>query len=218
MACEQPRYEVTQRFPGFELRDHAPFVVAESEVDASHAEAGNKGFRRLAGYILGKNRGARRIAMTAPVAEVATGDPDHYLIQFMMPSDVTLDTLPEPLDERIHFRQVPARRVAAIRYSGTWSERRYRSHLDELRSALGREHLESVGEPVWARYDPPFKPWFLRRWPETRSGGPAAMPGWSSRSWTSPTSPRCAATWRAPASRRSTRWSTTPASCRRAGF
>jgi hypothetical protein len=177
MAYEQPRYEVTQRFPGFELRDYAPFVVAETEVEASHAEAGNKGFRRLAGYIFGKNKGARRIAMTAPVAEaraskiamtapvaeVATGEPDHFLIQFMMPSDLTLDTLPLPLDERIHFRQVPARRVAAIRYSGTWSERRYRSHLDKLRSALGREHLESVGEPVWARYDPPFKPWFLRR-------------------------------------------------------
>jgi hypothetical protein len=101
--------------------------------------------------------------MTAPVAEVATGAPDHFLIQFMMPSDFTLDTLPEPLDERIHFRQVQARRVAAIRYSGTWSERRYRIHLDKLRSALGREHLEAVGEPVWARYDPPFKPWFLRR-------------------------------------------------------
>jgi hypothetical protein len=177
MAYEQPRYEVTQRFPGFELRDYAPFVVAETEVEASHAEAGNKGFRRLAGYIFGKNKGARRIAMTAPVAEarasriamtapvaeVATGDPEHFLIQFMMPSDFTIDTLPEPLDERIHFRQVPARRVAAIRYSGTWSERRYRSHLDKLRSALDQEHLEALGEPVWARYDPPFKPWFLRR-------------------------------------------------------
>jgi hypothetical protein len=177
MAYEQPRYEVTQRFPGFELRDYAPFVVAETEVEASHAEAGNEGFRRLAGYIFGKNKGARRIAMTAPVAEarasriamtapvaeVATGEPDHFLIQFMMPSDFTLDTLPEPLDERIHFRQVPARRVAAIRYSGTWSERRYRSHLEKLRAALSREHLEALGEPVWARYDPPFKPWFLRR-------------------------------------------------------
>jgi hypothetical protein len=163
MAYEQPRYEVTKRFPSFELRDYAPFVVAETEVEASHAEAGNQGFRRLAGYIFGKNKGARRIAMTAPVAEVATGEPDHFLIQFMMPSDFTLDTLPEPLDERIHFRQVPARRVAAIRYSGTWSERRYRSHLDKLRLALGQEQLELVGEPVWARYDPPFKPWFLRR-------------------------------------------------------
>ena len=23
--------------------------------------------------------------------------------------------------------------------------------------------LEEAGEPIWARYDPPFKPWFLRR-------------------------------------------------------
>jgi hypothetical protein len=99
MAYEQPRFEVTKRFSDFELRDYQPYVIAETEVEASHAGAGNEGFRRLAGYIFGKNKGARkiamtapvtearatRIAMTAPVAEVATGDPDHFLIQFMMP-------------------------------------------------------------------------------------------------------------------------------------
>lgn len=28
---------------------------------------------------------------------------------------------------------------------------------------VGRSGLTTVGEPVWARYDPPWKPWFLRR-------------------------------------------------------
>jgi hypothetical protein len=177
VAYEQPRYEVTQRFPGFELRDYQSYLVAETEVEAGHAEAGNEGFRRLAGYIFGKHRGARtmaltvpaaqasatRIAMTAPVAEVATAAPDRFLIQFMMPSDFTLDTLPEPLDERIRFRQVPARRVAALRYSGVWSERRYQKHLQQLRAAMAEQGLAGASEPVWARYDPPFKPWFLRR-------------------------------------------------------
>jgi len=40
MAYEQPRYDVTQRFPGFELRDYSPCVVAETDVEASHAGAG----------------------------------------------------------------------------------------------------------------------------------------------------------------------------------
>jgi len=69
MAYEQPRYEVTQRFSGFELRDYATFVVAETEVEASHAEAGSKGFRLLAGYIFGKNKGERSLQMTAPVTQ-----------------------------------------------------------------------------------------------------------------------------------------------------
>jgi hypothetical protein len=177
MAIDQPGYHVGKSYPDFELRDYPPFLVAETEVEGSRAEAGNQGFRRLAGYIFGGNKGARRIPMTAPVGEVAatriamtapvgqmaSGVPGSFLIQFTMPAEFALDTLPEPLDDRIRFRQVPARRVAAIRYSGTWSEGRYRTHLERLRAALAREGLEAVGEPVWARYDPPFKPWFLRR-------------------------------------------------------
>lgn len=178
MAYEQPRYTVEKQARDVELRRYEPFIVAETEVAGSQAHAGREGFRRLAGYIFGKNRGKQRVDMTAPVAEAAstripmtapvTEAPspdggDRFVIQFMMPSELTLATLPEPLDERIRFREVPARRMAAIRYSGTWSERRYREHLDRLRAAIAREGLEQTGEPVWARYDPPFKPWFLRR-------------------------------------------------------
>jgi len=58
---------------------------------------------------------------------------------------------------------VPARRVAALTYSGTWAESRYLEHLSRLRQAMQREGLQPAGEPVWARYDPPFMPWFLRK-------------------------------------------------------
>ena len=49
-----------------------------------------------------------------------------------------------------------------LRYSGTWSEANYNAHLQALRAAVAREHLIVTGDPLWARYDPPFKPWFLR--------------------------------------------------------
>jgi hypothetical protein len=102
--------------------------------------------------------------MTAPVAELrAPGASDRFVIQFMLPSELTLSTVPEPLDDRVRFREIPSRHVAAIRYSGSWSERRYREHLHRLLDAIARERLEPVGAPIWARYDPPFKPWFLRR-------------------------------------------------------
>ena len=69
---------------------------------------------------------------------------------------------PQPTDERIRLRGVPARTVAAIRYTGFWSRSRYDVHEQRLREWIQRRGLESVGEPVWARYDPPFMPWFLR--------------------------------------------------------
>jgi hypothetical protein len=164
MAIEKPQYRVVQELQGIEVREYAPYLVAEIEVPGSREEAGNAGFRRLAAYIFGKNRGEKKIAMTAPVSQQERLDegPSTWVIQFMMPSEYARDTLPEPLDPAIRFREVPARRVVALRYSGRWSEERYLEKLAELRAAMGREGLRAVGEPVWARYDPPFMPWFLR--------------------------------------------------------
>jgi SOUL heme-binding protein len=178
MAIEKPKYRVVQELQGIEVREYAPYLVAETEVTGTREEAGNAGFRRLASYIFGKNRGEKKIAMTAPVtqqkgariamaAPVAQQErpdrgPSTWVIQFMVPSEYTRDNLPEPLDPAIRFHEVPARRVAVLRYSGTWSERRYLEKLAELRAAMERKGLRGVGEPVWARYDPPFMPWFLR--------------------------------------------------------
>ncbi len=178
MAIEKPQYRVVQELPGIEVREYAPYLVAETEVSGSREEAGNAGFRRLADYIFGKNRGEKKIAMTAPVAqqegkriamtapvaqqELPGGGPSTWVIQFMMPSEYARDTLPDPLDPAIRFREVPARRVAVLRYSGTWSEERYLEKLAELKAAMEKAGLRAVGEPVWARYDPPFMPWFLR--------------------------------------------------------
>lgn len=175
MAIEKPVHRVVQRHEDFEVRDYAPTVVAETEVVGTREEAGNEGFRRLAGYIFGKNRGERRIEMTAPVAQSegtriamtapvaqAAGAPGTFVLRFTMPSRWTLATLPEPLDERVVLRALPGRRVAAWRYSGGWSVERYEEELARFRAALAREGLSTTGEPTWARYDPPWVPWFMR--------------------------------------------------------
>jgi hypothetical protein len=184
VAIEQPAYRVERTYEDFEIRTYPPYLVAETETSGNRGEAANEGFRRLAAYIFGNNRvqaklamtapvtqaAATRIAMTAPVTQVETdrggvGDgagEGKWVIQFAMPSPFTLETLPVPLDPAIRLREMPARRLAVLRYSGSWSEARYEEHLRRLRQALAREDLTAVGEPVWARYDPPFKPWFLR--------------------------------------------------------
>jgi hypothetical protein len=174
MAIEEPQYEVVRAYDGFEVRRYAPTIVAQTAVQAGLEDAGNEAFRILAGYIFGKNKGERKIAMTAPVAQTPakiamtapvaqTAAGDAMIVQFTMPREWTLDTLPEPVDTRVELKAVPSRTVAVIRYSGTWSEARYVEHLDKLKAALARENLRWTGEPVWARYNPPMMPWFLRR-------------------------------------------------------
>jgi len=99
--------------------------------------------------------------MTAPVTQTAAAG--GYVVQFVLPKDVTLATAPEPLDPRVMLREEPARQVAVIRYSGFWSQDNYDEHLTKLKAALQAADLSWSGEPVFSRYNPPFMPWFLRR-------------------------------------------------------
>ena len=56
-----------------------------------------------------------------------------------------------------------ARKMAAIRYSGTWNRKRYEERRDLLMEWVQERRWGILGDPIWARYDPPFMPWFLRR-------------------------------------------------------
>jgi hypothetical protein len=102
-----------------------------------------------------------KMAMTAPVTQSATRAGTR--VQFVLPAGVTLATAPEPLDPRVRLREEPAATWAVIRYSGSWSQARYDEHVQALRAALAAAGVATEGEPVWARYNGPMTPWFLRR-------------------------------------------------------
>lgn len=102
-----------------------------------------------------------KIAMTAPVGQ--RQETNGWSVSFMMPASYTLKTLPAPIDPTLTVREVPARRMAVIRYSGVWSEERYLANKDRLESWIREKGLTAIGQPVWARYNPPFTLWFLRR-------------------------------------------------------
>jgi hypothetical protein len=175
-AIEEPAYEVIRNIGAVEVRQYAPYVVAEVLVAGSAAEAGSRAFPILAGYIFGKNKGENRLAMTAPVTQTAapiklemtapvtqSAAPGGYLVQFVLPKGVTLANAPEPIDQRVTLRQVQPSRVAVIRYSGFWSDANYNEHLALLQETLRRAGVKWSGEPIYSRYNSPFTPWFLRR-------------------------------------------------------
>ena len=177
MAIEEPAYEVLLETKYYELRRYQPYIVAEVDVDESFKQAGNSAFRVLAGYIFGDNepqqkmamtapvesRQGQRMNMTAPVTSRTGSGAASFTYAFVMERKYSMDTLPRPNNPDIRLVQRPERIMAVHRYSGTWSEERYSEHEKMLLDALSIDRIGTVGEPVFARYNAPFTPWFLRR-------------------------------------------------------
>ena len=151
-AIEEPAFELLRQLGEVQVRQYAPYLVAEVLVDGPADDAGSQAFPILAGYIFGKNQGERTLAMTAPVTQAAApvklamtapviqapadGGRGGQVVQFVLPRNVTLATAPVPTDARVTVREVPGRQVAVIRYSGFWSAANYAEHLDKLTITL----------------------------------------------------------------------------------
>jgi len=176
-AIEEPAHTVLRTLgEQIEIRRYPPYVVAEVLLPVTAGDAGSQAFPILAGYIFGKNKGERKLEMTAPVTQRAepvklamtapvtqAAAAGGMRVQFVLPRSVSLASAPEPLDARVQLREEPAVERAVIRYSGRWTQANYDEHLARLRAALAAAGLQVDGEPVLARYDGPWTPWFMRR-------------------------------------------------------
>ena len=159
---ETPNYEVVKKLNGVEIRKYPPMFLATASRDDDL-------FGLLFRYIQGANKGSHKISMTAPVItpeKIAMTAPvltDSESMSFIVPSNYTKDTIPEPTDPHITIQEQPSKHLAVLRFSG-WArndtvEKKKRALLDELRM----NKIETKGEAVLMRYNPPFTPWFLRR-------------------------------------------------------
>jgi hypothetical protein len=174
MTAQQP-YELVRQTPGYELRRYPSHVVAETLVrDAAFEDAGNRAFRLLFGYISGENTARQSVEMTAPVVQSASSriamtapvvqqqSDEGYMVAFVLPAGITEATAPVPARSEVTLRTVPERMVAAVGFSGRWTRESWDSHREALLASLDADGLTPVGVPAFARFDPPYKPWFLR--------------------------------------------------------
>jgi hypothetical protein len=159
---EQAKYEVLREINKVEIRRYPRLVIAR--VDGY----GDGGFNILFGFITGDNRQKSKIAMTAPVVseQIAMtapvlSDPDS--IAFVMPEGFTLETTPEPLDDRVKIVELPERVVAALQFSGRWSNSIFKKKAKAMLEELAKAGIKSTGQVFSMRYNGPFTPWFLRR-------------------------------------------------------
>lgn len=176
-ALETPDYEVLFTEGNIEYRRYASYTVVETSmaVDPRGKIDDRSGFMRLFNYISGANApGAdidmtspvvqstsTKIAMTAPVFE--TADEQGATMAFMLPSQYSKGTAPVPTDTELRIRQVPARVVASIRYSGRWTQKNIDKFTQRLEAHLDEANIARTGEYFTAVYNPPFTPPFMRR-------------------------------------------------------
>jgi hypothetical protein len=175
-TAEEPPYQVIDRLGDVEIRRYGARFAAETTVADDGSQAMNRAFFILAGYIFGGNRRKQAIDMTAPVAmedpqkiamtaPVATeGNADGgFTMRFFLPVAITQDNAPEPNDPRVKLVTVPEETLAALRFTGSWSEASLAERKRDLLAALNGSRWSASGKPFTQLYDPPFTIPFLRR-------------------------------------------------------
>ncbi|MBV7266591.1 SOUL family heme-binding protein [Erythrobacter ani] len=177
---EEAPYKVVLEDGEFEVREYPAIIVAEVTHTGQRRQARSASFRRLAAYIFGQDRPRggdkiamtapvlsdrvdqdEKIAMTAPVLQDQTGS-DTWRMRFVMPAKYTLETLPAAPPDII-LAEVPARRMAAVRFSGNAREATLIEMEAKLLDWIANRGLTTVGGPEYAGYDAPMVPGPMRR-------------------------------------------------------
>ena len=155
---EQPAYSVVEKDGAFELRDYPTIIVAETSVVGERREALSAGFKRLAGYIFGNRQ--QKIEMTAPV--FSDGTKGAWRTRFVMPARFTAATLPA-MPDGVTAAELPARRMAAVRFTGLGGDAQLAEQEARLRQWLSARGIQATGDAVIAFYNSPFVPPPFRR-------------------------------------------------------
>ena len=173
---EEPSYSLRLRDGAFQVREYVPTITAEIVLKGDASETRFAGFGPLADYIFAKGREGEKIAMTAPVTQTpretiamtapvsqqkaASGE---WSVAFTMPEGYTLASLPKPVNSDVKLVEYPARTMAVLSFSGVATDREMEAMRRELMTKVSAVSMRPLGEPVFAFYDPPWIPSFLRR-------------------------------------------------------
>jgi len=189
MAIEEPKYEVVTTDAQFEVRHYAPILIAETIVEGDMDAASSKGFRLIADFIFGNNLSSdsdkkAKIAMTAPVtvepqsSKIAMTAPvtvepqavepsmkttKTWRINFVMPSQYNLATIPKPKNNAVTLREVPSKYFIVHKYSGFNTVSRVQAKTDEAVEWATKRSYKIIGTPQLSRYDPPWTLPMFRR-------------------------------------------------------
>jgi hypothetical protein len=148
-------YVVNKKYNAFEIRSYEATLFTSVQLSGTkYKDASSKGFSILAGYIFGGNKKNEKIAMTSPVAMSLE---DSMTMMFMVPKKFKKETLPQPDQSQIKFREEPAKTVAAISFGGWANDEKIEKYKQQLKSALDAEGIAYTNRFYFLGYNPPFE-------------------------------------------------------------
>ena len=164
---EQPQFEVVLQKENLAIRDYASVMVVEVQVAASRRDAAGDAFRSLFKYISGNNEDNLEIPMTSPVAQTqvpktSNNEDDKWAIRFFLPRKIIDEGAPLPEEDGVNLVNLKAQRYASVSFKGTQNDKKVAKYSAQLREFIVQNGYQVSGQPIYAFYDPPFVPWFLR--------------------------------------------------------
>jgi SOUL heme-binding protein len=160
MTAQQP-FRLIRKFGEVELRHYPDYVLLQVHVEGDFMRAGNVAFGPLISYISGANATGTKFAMTAPVIQESTAEKAH-LVSFVLPEGVSATEVPVPRNSKVSTVAVAAHDTAVLPFSGSWNAARFDRKGAELMTAVLTAGLQVQGNHYFARFDPPWKPGFLK--------------------------------------------------------
>ena len=156
MAIETPKHTFIKKENGFEIREYKPMIIAATNVKSGYSDAAYTGFRRIASYIFGGNSASMSIAMTAPVLTNTPDPEDFYEIQFVMPSQYSLEDLPQPNSQNVALKKVNFGKTAVLRFGGWATKDRASHYQNKLSDLLVASGYTVNGTFMVAQYNSPW--------------------------------------------------------------
>ena len=157
-ATETPEYKVIRTDGKFEIRDYPALTVATTPMGDGEM---NRGFGQLFRFITGSNESAEKIAMTSPVLIDAAKE--KKTMSFIMPRMTAEKGVPKPTGDIVRLGKIEAARFAVLRFGGGRTPEVESAAISKLTTWLAGQKTAGKGDPIFAYYDPPWTPVFLRR-------------------------------------------------------
>ena len=157
-ATETAEYKVVRQADGVEVRDYPALTVATAPMGDGEMD---RSFGKLFRFITGGNENSEKIDMTTPVLIDSTNE--KRTMNFVMAKKTVERGVPKPTGENVSLGKVAAARLAVLRFSGGRNAKNEAKAIEKLRVWLDGQKIAGKGEPIFAYYDPPWTPVFMRR-------------------------------------------------------